>query len=156
MHETVNSGLVPQFNPELHPGMPKVVIAGNYYGSKTFPSLNNLLAAYAKMPKAGGALKRKFQNICSWEIREQLGDWKPQKPLIGHFIYHEPKDGHYRDRPNIHFFASKVFWDSMQDCRVIPNDDPRYVLNETHDFYIIAEGEPYIEIYLEEVEYGNI
>ena len=139
-----------QFDISQAGDMPRVEIRGNYYGSKTMPSLNNLLAAYAKLPKAGGALKKKFQNICSWEIREQLGNWKPSRPLIGHFIYHEPKDGHYRDRPNIHAFVSKVWWDSMQDCGVIANDDPRYVINETHDFDIV-DGEPYIEIYLEEV-----
>ena len=140
-----------QFEVPENCTMPRVVISGNYHGSKTFPSLNNLLAAYAKMPKAGGALKRKYQNICCQDIRDQLGNYKASKPLIGHFIYHEPKDGHYRDRPNIHAFASKVFWDAMQVCGVIPNDNPHYVINETHDFYIV-DGEPYIEIYLEEVE----
>ena len=137
--------------------MPKVVISGNYYNGKCFPSLNNLLAAYGKNPKAGGALKKKFQNICSWDIREQLGDWKPDKPLIGHFRYFEPRDGHYRDNPNIHAFASKVFWDSMQDCKVIKGDDPRYVVNETHDFFLLPDkyGEPRIEVYLEEVNDGE-
>lgn len=140
----------PQFDVTTAGNMPKVVIRGAYHGSKTFPSLNNLLAAYGKKPAIGGALKRKYQKICAWEIREQLGKWRPEKPLIVHYRYFEPKDGHYRDYANCHAFASKVFLDALQDCGTVENDNPHWILNETHDFDYV-EGEPYIEIYLEEV-----
>jgi len=144
----------PQFDVSTAGDMPRVVISGNYYGSKCMPSLNNLLAAYGKNPKAGGSLKRKFQRICCDEIRDQLGNWKASKPLIGHFIHYEPRDGHLRDLANVQAFASKVFWDGMQDCGTIKGDDPRYLLNETHDYYLLPDkyGEPRIEIYLEEVD----
>ena len=134
--------------------MPKVVISGNYYGSKTMPSLNNLLDAYGRHPKNGNNLKRKFQRICNDEIRMQLPDYQAKNPIILHYRYFEPRDGHYRDLPNVHCFASKVFDDALQDCKVIPNDNPRCLLNETHDFFYLPEkwGEPYIEIYIEEVE----
>ena len=142
----------PQFDVSQAGDMPRVIIEGNYYNGKCFPSLNNMLASYSRSPKIGAALKRKFQRICCDEIREQLKGWQANKPLIGHFIYYEPKDGHYRDFPNIHCFASKVWWDAMQDCGVIRGDDPKYVLNETHDFmYCENVGETRIEVYLEEV-----
>jgi hypothetical protein len=146
--------LKPQFEVPENCQMPKVVISGNYYGSKVMPTLNNLLAAYGKSPKAGSGMKRKYQRICCDEIRDQLGDWKTEKPLIVHYIYVEPRDGHPADHSNAHAFCSKVFLDALQDCGTIKGDDPRYVLNETHDFYTLPEkwGEPYIEIYLEEVE----
>ena len=140
-----------QFDITKAEGMPNVIITGNYCGGKTFPSLNNLLAAYAKFPKAGNAMKQKYQRIAVYDIQEQLGEWKATRPLIVHYRYFEPKDGHYRDYPNIHGAFSKIFLDALQVAGVIPNDDPKHVLNETHDFFYIAEGEPFVEIYLEEV-----
>lgn len=146
--------MILQFNVPDNCTMPKVVIAGNYYDSKTMPSLNNLLSEYGKHPKAGNTLKRKFQRICNDEIRLQLPGYQVKHPVILHYRYFEPRDGHYRDFPNIHGFCSKVFCDALQDCQVIPNDNPRYLLNETHDFFYLPEkwGEPYIEIYIEEVK----
>lgn len=134
--------------------MPKVVITGNYFNSKTFPSLNNLLAEYGYSPQRGNSMKRKFMNICNDEIRMQLRGYKAQRPIILHYRYIEPRDGHYRDCPNIHSFFSKVFCDSLQLCGVIPNDNPIFLLNETHDFFYLREnfGEPYIEVYIEEID----
>lgn len=133
---------------------PKLVIQGNYYGSKTFPSLNNLLAEYGCSPQRGNTMKRKFMNICNDEIRMQLKGYKAEKPVIIHYRYFEPLDGHYRDFPNVHAFFSKVFCDSLQKCKVIPNDNPRFLKNETHDFFYLPEkfGEPYIEVYIEEID----
>ena len=142
-----------QFNVPDNCTMPKVVIQGNYYGSKTFPSLNNLLSEYGFSPQRGNSMKRKYMGICNDEIRMQLKDYQAKNPIIIHYRFFEPRDGHYRDYPNIHSFVSKCFCDSLQKCQVIPNDNPRYVLNETHDFFYLPEkwGEPYIEIYIEEV-----
>lgn len=133
--------------------MPKVVIAGNYYGSKTMPSLNNLLAAYGTHPKQGSALKKKFERICCDEIRTQLPNYQVDKPIVVHYRYFEPRDGHIRDVTNVHAFCSKVFCDALQVCKVIPNDNPKYLVNETHDFFFLPEkwGEPYIEIFIEEL-----
>ena len=132
---------------------PKLVIQGNYYGSKTFPSLNNLLAEYGYSPQRGNTMKRKFMNICNDEIRMQLKGYKAENPIVIHYRYFEPMDGHYRDFPNVHAFFSKVFCDSLQKCGVIPNDNPRFLKNETHDFFYLPEkwGEPYIEVFIEEL-----
>lgn len=136
--------------------MKKVVITGNYYNGKTFPSLNNLLAAYGAHPKQGGAMKKKYERICCDEIRMQLPGYKASNPIILHYRYFEPRDGHIRDVTNVHAFCSKVFCDSLQACKIIPNDSPKYLLNETHDFFFLPEkwGEPYIEVYIEEVTDG--
>ena len=143
-----------QFNIPDNCTMPKVVITGNYYGTKCFPSLNNLLAEYGYSPQRGNNLKRKFMNICNDEIRMQLNGYKAEKPIILHYRFFEPRDGHYRDFPNIHSFFSKVFCDSLQKCGVIPNDNPKYLRNETHDYFYLPDeyGEPYIEVYVEELE----
>lgn len=133
--------------------MPRVVISGNYYGSKCFPSLNNMFAMYSRSPKIGGAFKKKFQRIAAYEIREQLGGWKATKPLIVHYRYFEPRDGHYRDLPNVHCAFSKIFLDSAQDVGIIENDAPRFIRNETHDFFYCKEyEETRVEVFLEEVE----
>ena len=133
--------------------MPKVVIEGNYYGSKTFPSLNNLLAEYGRHPKGGGAMKRKFEKICCDEIRMQLPGYTAKKPIILHYRFFEPLDGHYRDNMNIFSMADKCFEDALQVCKVIPNDNPKFMLNTTHDFFYLPErsGEPYFEVFIEEI-----
>lgn len=144
-----------QFEVPESCSFPKVEIVGNYYGSKTFPSLNNLLAAYATHPKQGGSMKKKFQKICCDEIRTQLQGYKAVFPIIIHYRFFEPQDGHLRDNMNIFTMVDKCFEDGLQVCKVIDNDNPKFVLNTTHDFFFLPEkwGEPYIEIYIEEVRH---
>jgi len=143
----------PQFEIPDNCTMPKVVISGNYYGSKTMPSLNNLLAEYGRHPKSGSTMKKKFERICCDEIRMQLPGYVCKNPVILHYRFFEPQDGHPRDNMNIFTMADKCFEDALQVCKVIPNDNPRFMLNTTHDFFYLPEkwGEPYIEIYIEEV-----
>ena len=132
----------------------KVVIKGAFYGDKTFPSLNNLLAEYGRRPQIGNAMKQKFQEICCWQVRSQLRGLKIEKPVILHYRYFEPNRGQKRDYPNIHSFFSKCFCDSIiaknRGAGVIEDDNPKYLLNETHDFFY-TDGEPFIEVYIEEV-----
>ena len=143
----------PQFDVSTAGDMPRVVISGNYYNGKCFPSLNNMFAAYSRSPKIGASLKRKFQKIAADELRDQLNGWKATNPLIVHYRYFEPRDGHYRDLPNVHGAFSKILLDAAQDVGVIKNDCPKFVLNETHDFFYCGEyEETRIEIYFEEVE----
>lgn len=143
----------PQFEIPENYEMKKVVISGNYYDSKTFPSLNNLLAAYGTHPKQGSAMKKKFERICCDEIRLQLPGYVAQNPVILHYRFYEPRDGHYRDNMNIFSMFDKCFEDGLQVCKVIPNDNPKFMLNTTHDFFYLPEkwGEPYVEVYIEEV-----
>lgn len=131
--------------------MRKVVISGKYYGEKTFPSLNNLLADFAKAPQIGGKTKRKYKDICSWEIRSQLRGYKAENPLILHYRFFEPSKGQKRDLPNIMCMFDKCFEDALQDCEIIPDDSPKWMLNITHDFFY-TDREPFVEIYIEEVK----
>ena len=39
----------------------------------------------------------------------------------------------------------------MRDCKVIPDDNPKYVSNFTHEF-IYTDGTPFIRVEIEEVE----
>ena len=142
-----------QFDVTTAGNMPKVVISGNYYNGKCFPSLNNMFAAYSRSPKIGNGLKQKFQKIAVWDLREQLNGWKATKPLIVHYRYFEPRDGHYRDYPNIHHAVSKIVLDAAQDVGCIENDNPKWIRNETHDFFYCGDGEETrIEIYFEEID----
>ena len=50
---------------------------------------------------------------------------------------------------NIFSMADKSFEDALQDCKVIENDNPDWVINATHEFFY-TDGEPYIEIEIEE------
>ena len=95
-------------------------------------------------------MKKKFKHICCDELRVQLRRWKAERPIIIHYIFHEPARGRKRDVGNVVAFFDKVFEDAAQDVGVIKGDDPRYVVNFTHDFEY-TDGTPYVEIYLEEV-----
>lgn len=128
-----------------------VIIKGNYYGDKTFPSLNNLLTAYAKKPIVGANMKREYKNICSWEIRKQLRGWQVEKPIIIHYTFYEPAKGQKRDFMNVFSMFDKCFEDALQDCKVIPNDSPAWVKNTTHEF-CYTEDIPYVVIEIEEIE----
>ena len=134
--------------------MPRVIISGNFFGSKTFPSLNNLLAEYGFSPQRGNSMKRKFMNICNDEIRMQLGNYKVKHPIILHYRFFEPRDGHVRDVINVFAMFSKCFEDALQICGVIPNDNPTWLKNDTHDFFFLLEkwGEPFVEVYIEELD----
>ena len=143
-----------QFEKERCEGMKCVKIFGRYHGEKTFPSLNNLLAAYGATPYKGNAMKQKFQNICNGEVRSQLRKWKAEHPVILHYYYYEPNRGHKRDYPNIHSYFSKIFCDSLVRCGVLVDDNPKYLLNETHDFFY-TDGTPGVEVYVEEIIDGH-
>lgn len=128
----------------------KVFIRGRFYGDKTLPSLNNYLAEIGRNPKAGGKMKNDCKWICIAAIRKCLKGWKvTNPPIILHYKFYEPSRGQKRDYMNIYAMADKSFEDALQDCKVIENDNPDWVINATHEFFY-TDGEPYIEIEIEE------
>lgn len=128
----------------------KVFIRGRFYGDKTLPSLNNYLAEIGRNPKAGGKMKNDCKWICITAIRKCLKGWKvTNPPIILHYKFYEPSKGQKRDYMNIFSMADKSFEDALQDCKVIENDNPDWVINATHEFFY-TDGEPYIEIEIEE------
>ena len=111
--------------------MKEITIKGRFFGDKTLPSLNNYLSEVGRNPKAGGRLKRQYVMIATNAIRRDAK----------------------RDRGNIFGLADKFIEDALRDCGTIPDDDPKHVLNFTHDF-IYTDGEPYIRVEIEEVDMG--
>ena len=143
-----------QFDIQKCKNMKCVKIYGQHFGEKTFPSLNNLLTAYGSTPYKGNAMKQKFQKICMDEVRFQLRRWKAEKPVILHYYFFEPNKGHKRDRINVFSMADKCFSDALVKCEVIVDDNPKYLLNATHDFFM-TDDVPGFEVYIEEVEDGR-
>ena len=142
-----------QFDPTGKENMPKVVIRGSFHGDKTFAGLNEYLSEVGRHPVKGNKLKHDTKMICSNAIRRYLKRWKPQNPIILHYRFFEPSKGQRRDYMNIFSFADKCFQDALQDCKVLVDDSPKYVLNTTHDFFYVGKNEmPYIEIYIEEID----
>ena len=133
--------------------MKEFTIKGRFFGDKTFPSLNNYLSEVGRNPKAGGRLKRQYVMIATNAIRRDLKRWKASAPVILHYTFAEPKKGAKLDRGNIFGLADKFIEDALLDCGTIPDDDPKHVLNFTHDF-IYTDGEPYIRVEIEEVDMG--
>lgn len=126
-------------------------IRGAYCGDKTFPSLNQYIAELGRNPKVGGQYKRQYVMIATNAIRRDLKRFKTIRPVILHYTFAEPKKGQKRDHMNIFSLADKFIEDALRDCKVIPDDGPKYVLNCTHDF-IYTDGDPYISVTIEEVE----
>lgn len=126
-------------------------IRGAFCGDKTFPSLNNYLAEIGRNPKAGGRYKKQYVMVATNAIRRDLKRWKTDKPIILHYTFAEPEKGAKRDRGNIFGLADKFIEDALRDCGVIPDDNPKYVVNFTHDF-VYTDGEPWIMVEIEEVE----
>ena len=122
-------------------------IKGNYFKEKTFPGLNEYIAALGTNPRKGGRMKAEYEMIACNAIRRELKRWKTEKPVILHYKFYEPQKG----QMNIFSFADKVIEDALQKCGVIKDDDPRYVKNTTHEFFY-TDGTPRIEVSIEEID----
>lgn len=128
----------------------KFVIKGEYYGDKTFPSLNDYLQEVARNPKDGNQMKRKFMNIVINSVRKGLGRQKvTNPPVIIHYKFYEPSKGQKRDVMNIFSVVDKFVEDALVKCGVLEDDNPKFVANTTHEFYYTDEV-PFIEIEIEE------
>ena len=130
---------------------PAFTIRGAFCGDKCFPSLNQYLAEIGRNPRCGGQYKRDYIRLATNAIRRDLKRFKTTKPVILHYTFAEPRKSAKRDRGNIFSLADKFIEDALRDCKVIPDDDPKHVINFTHEF-IYTDGEPFIRVEIEEVE----
>lgn len=131
----------------------KFKIEGRYWkNEKTFPSLNDYIHELGKNPKAGGQMKKKYENIACNALRASRLSKKYTGVITLHYKYYEPEKGAKRDHMNIHAFADKVIQDAMQKCGIIQNDSPKYVDGSriTHEFFY-TQGTPRIEVEVEEL-----
>jgi len=127
----------------------KFVIAGTFYKDRTFPGLNEYIAELGRNPKAGGRLKSDYMMIACNAIRSNLKRFQTDNPIILHYRFYEPQKGRKRDVMNVFSFADKVIEDALVKCKVIPDDNPQYVKNTTHEFYYSFQ--PRIEVEIEEL-----
>lgn len=135
---------------DLACGRPTFTIRGSFCGDKTFPSLNQYLSEIGRNPKSGGRYKKQYVMIAVNAIRRDLKGFKTVKPVILHYTFAEPQKGKKRDYGNVFGLADKFIEDALRDCKVIPDDNPEYVKNFTHDF-IYTDGVPYIRVEIEEL-----
>lgn len=126
-------------------------IRGAFCGDKCFPSLNQYIAELGRNPRCGAKLKKQYVMIATNAIRRDLGRYKTTNPVILHYVFGEPKKGAKRDFGNVFSLADKFIEDALRDCRVIPDDNPRFVKNFTHEF-LYTDGVPFIRVEIEEVE----
>ena len=125
-------------------------IRGAFCGDKCFPSLNQYIAELGRNPRCGAMYKKQYVMVATNAIRRDLGRFRTDKPVILHYTFAEPRKGVKRDYGNIFALADKFIEDALRDCRVIPDDNPHYVKNFTHDF-IYTDSEPFIRVEIEEV-----
>ena len=64
-------------------------IKGNYFKEKTFPGLNEYIAALGTNPRKGGRMKAEYEMIACNAIRRELKRWKTEKPVTLHYKFYE-------------------------------------------------------------------
>ena len=96
---------------------------------------------------AGAGAKKQEQNYIIWCIRQQLGNIKIDKPVIGHFTWIE--ENKRRDLDNISF-AKKFILDALVQAGILQDDNRRIVTNFIDEFKYADTSKVIVE--LEEVE----
>ena len=91
----------------------------------------------------GNQAKQREQAYIMWCIKEQLGNLKLDKPVIGHFTWIE--ENKRRDLDNI-CFAKKFILDALQKCEKLENDNRRWVTGFTDKFEYGKEFKVILEI----------
>ncbi len=130
--------------------MNKFEIKGEFYGKFCFPSLNNYINEIGRNPKTGGRFKKDYVKVATTFIRRDLKGFKTTKPIILHYTFGEPNKGHKRDVMNVFSLADKIISDTLRDLKVIPDDNPNFVKNCTHEFEYVSD--PFIRVEIEELE----
>lgn len=120
-----------------------LVVAGSYFGNKTFPGFNQYMHMHFSEQRKS---KADSQKIINNAIRLQLKRLKIDSPIALHFVYFEPDAK--RDLDNIAGTAHKFIIDSLVQCGVIENDSQKYVRSMT-DKVFIDKGNPRIEVRVE-------
>lgn len=95
----------------------------------------------------GAKSKKEEQEYIMHEIKQQLGNIKIDKPVIGHFIWIE--ENKRRDLDNI-CFAKKFILDALVELGVLKDDNRRIVTNFTDSFEYAKQSR--VIVVLEEIE----
>lgn len=119
---------------------------------KRLMGLNEYTNLNRKNRYLGNQAKQREQAYIMWCIKEQLGNLKLEKSVVGHFIWIE--ENKRRDLDNI-CFAKKFILDALVQAQVLKDDNRRIVTNFTDSFKYADKSRVIVE--LEEIEViGNI
>lgn len=91
----------------------------------------------------GNQAKQREQAYIMWCIKEQLGDLKLDKPVIGHFTWIE--ENKRRDLDNI-CFAKKFILDALVQAGVLKDDNRKIVINFTDSFEYADKSKVIVEL----------
>ena len=92
---------------------------------------------------AGAGAKKKEQQYIIWCIKEQLGNLKIERPVVGNFIWIE--ENKRRDLDNI-CFAKKFILDALVQAGVLKDDNRRIVTNFRDNFEYAKESKVVVEL----------
>lgn len=120
-------------------------IVGCFYGDKTFPGLNNLLAQAERHPMAYNRMKKEYEQITIAFIRKDLKGYRFNTKVTIDYDFVEPNKGQKRDFDNIAAASRKIINDALVKSQTIKDDSPKYLLYGSNSFHY-TDGEPYIEV----------
>lgn len=92
---------------------------------------------------AGASAKKEEQAYIIWKIREQLGNTKIDKPVVGNFTWIE--ENKRRDLDNI-CFAKKFILDALVQAGVLKDDNRKIVTNFTDSFGYANKSRVIVEL----------
>lgn len=92
---------------------------------------------------AGAGAKKKEQQYIIWCIKEQLGNLKIERPVVGIFTWIE--ENKRRDLDNI-CFAKKFILDALVQAGVLKDDNRRIVTNFRDNFEYAKESKVVVEL----------
>jgi Holliday junction resolvase RusA-like endonuclease len=96
---------------------------------------------------AGAGAKKKEQQYIIYCIKQQLGNIKIDKPVVGHFTWIE--ENKRRDLDNI-CFAKKFILDALVQAEILQDDNRKIVTNFTDSFKYSNSSKVIVE--LEEID----
>lgn len=110
---------------------------------KRLMGLNEYTRINRKNKYEGNKTKQNEQDYIMWCIKEQLGNLKIDKPVIGHFIWVE--ENKKRDLDNI-CFAKKFILDALVNAGVLKDDNRKIVTNFTDSFEYASKSKVIVEL----------
>ena len=111
--------------------------------TKRLSGLNEYVKANRSNKYVGAKMKKQEQAYIIWCIREQLGNTKIDKPVVGHFTWIE--ENKRRDLDNI-CFAKKFILDALVESGVLKDDNRKIVTNFTDSFEYADKSKVIVEL----------
>ena len=115
--------------------------------NKRLMGLNEYTKCNRTNKYAGAGAKKKEQQYIIYCIKQQLGNIKIDKPVVGHFTWIE--ENKRRDLDNI-CFAKKFILDALVQVGILQDDNRKIVTNFTDSFKYSNSSKVIVE--LEEID----